>query len=418
MRQGLDRRAFLRSAAVGAAGISLAGVAAACGGDRRTATVDPSVPRVPTRTDPVTLPVDETQMIPSGLEVERGTTLRVYQWREYLYDDVLDAFARRYAASDVDVSVESFSDMNEALARLREPDADFDVFFPTIDVLGRLVAEGLARPLNHDYLPNAANLWPEFRPDEGPFFDRGARYTVPYTVYSSGIAWRTDLVTEGDAADPFALPWNERYRGRTGFLDQYREALALALARAGVTDVNTTDAEEIRAATTALVEALRSGAVVSQDGAYDALPRGELVAHQAWSGDALTALTYGRRDPREVGRTLAYRWPMDGSGWVGCDLTAVCARGRNPVLAHAFVNHLLDAGVAFENFTWNGYQPPLEEITLERTVRGYPGVAEMGHHCVVLTPEQFARGQMFHALDPRADARWLDAWQRVLGVAA
>ncbi len=87
------------------------------------------------------------------------------------------------------------------------------------------------------------------------------------------------------------------------------------------------------------------------------------------------------------------------------------------MLAHAFVNHLLDVGVAFDNFVWNGYQPPLSDITLEKVVRDYPGVAEMGHHCVVLTPDQFASAQMFHALDPRSDAEWLDAWQRVLTAA-
>jgi spermidine/putrescine transport system substrate-binding protein len=108
---------------------------------------------------------------------------------------------------------------------------------------------------------------------------------------------------------------------------------------------------------------------------------------------------------------------MSGDGWVGCDLTAVCAHGKNPVLAHAFVNHLLDAGVAFDNFVWNGYQPPLEDITFERAVHGFPGVAEMGHHCVILTPEQFSAAQMFHALDPRSDAAWLDAWERVIAAA-
>jgi spermidine/putrescine transport system substrate-binding protein len=406
-----DRRRFL-----GLAGATTVGaILAAC--DRAPASSSPTAPRVPTRADPVAWAVDETSLVPSGLDVERGATLRIYQWREYLYDDVLDAFARRYASADVDVHVESFSDMSEAIARLREPDADFDVFFPTIDVLGHLVGEGLLRPLNQDYLSNLPNLWPEFRSSDGPFYDRGARYTVPYTVYSSGIAWRTDLVDPRDATDPFGLPWNPRYRGRTGFLDQYREALALGLQREGVDDVNTIDATAIDAASQTLLEAVDAGAVVSQDGAYDALPEGELAAHQAWSGDALTALTYGDRSPREVGRTLAYWWPMDRTGWVGCDLTAVCARGRNPVLAHAFVNHLLDAGVAFRNFVWNGYQPPLEEITLERAVADYPGFAEMGHHCTILTPEQFAAGQMFHPLDPRSDARWIDAWERVLAAA-
>jgi spermidine/putrescine transport system substrate-binding protein len=405
-----DRRRFL--ALAGAA--SLGAILAAC--DRAPSSRPSAAPRVPTRARPITWSVDETSVVPSGLDVERGATLRIYQWREYLYDDVLDAFARRYANADVDVHVESFSDMSEAIARLREPDADFDVFFPTIDVLGHLVAEALLRPLNHDYLSNMPNLWPEFRASDGPFYDRGARYTVPYTVYSSGIAWRTDLVDPHDATDPFALPWNPRYR--SGFLDQYREALALGLQREGVDDVNTVDATAIATASRALLEAVDAGAIVSQDGAYDALPEGEIAAHQAWSGDALTALTYGDRSPSEIGRTLAYWWPMDRTGWVGCDLTAVCARGRNPVLAHAFVNHLLDVDVAFRNFVWNGYQPPLEEITLERAVQDYPGLAEMDHGAAILTPEQFAGGQMFHALDPRSDARWLDGWERVLDAAS
>jgi len=87
------------------------------------------------------------------------------------------------------------------------------------------------------------------------------------------------------------------------------------------------------------------------------------------------------------------------------------------VLAHAFVNHLLDEGVAYRNFLWNGYQPPLEAITRERAFRTYPGLAEMGHHCAILAPEEFAASQMFHALDPRSDAAWLDAWQGVLAAA-
>ena len=403
------RRSFLRGAAAIAVTAPLGGVLSGC----RERDDSRRLP-VPTRAKPVAWPLHEDLTIPSGLPVERGATLRVYQWRQYLYDAVVEAFVRRHSAADVDVEVESFADMDEALARLRDPAADFDVFFPTIDALGPLVHAGLLRPLNHDYVRNLANLWAEFRPARGPFYDVGARYTVPYTVYSSGIAWRTDLVAERDAREPFELPWNPRYAGRAGFLDQYREAIAFALARDGVTDVNTRDHGALERASAALAEAVRLGAVASEDGAYQDLPAGRVVAHQAWSGDVLTALTYDGGDARETGRTLAYRWPMDGTGWVGCDLTAVCARGRNPVLAHTFVNHLLDPRVAFANFVWNGYQPPLEEITPERAFARYPGLAEMDHHCTILTPDEFSDAQMFHALDPRSDAAWLDAWQAAI----
>jgi spermidine/putrescine transport system substrate-binding protein len=408
----IDRRSFLRGAAAGAAAVPLAGVLAACVRD-----APPGAAPSPTRANPATLPLHEDLLVPGAARIERGATLRVYQWREYLADEVLEGFVRRHGADDVDVQVESFADMDEALARLRGPDGDFDVFFPTIDVLPRLVQARLLRPLTHELLPNLPNLWPEFRPDPGPFYDRGARYSVPYTVYSSGIAWRTDLVQARDASRPLDLPWNPRYRGRTGFLDQYREALGLALLREGLADVNTVDPDTIARAAAALREAVLMGASLTEEGAYEDLPEGRVVAHQAWSGDLLTALTYEGHDPVATGRTLAYWWPMDGTGWVGCDLTAICARGRSPVLAHAFVDHLLDEDVAFRNFLWNGYQPPLDAITRDIALRTYPGLSEVGHHCAILDPQGFAASQMLHALDPRSNATWLDAWQSVLAVA-
>jgi hypothetical protein len=38
----------------------------------------------------------------------------------------------------------------------------------------------------------------------------------------------------------------------------------------------------------------------------------------------------------------------------------------------------------------------------------------MDHHCTILTPDEFSDAQMFHALDPRSDAAWLDAWQAAI----
>ena len=61
-----------------------------------------------------------------------------------------------------------------------------------------LIAQQLLKPLNHSYLPNLEkNIWPELA---DPFYDRGARYTVPYVVWMDGIGWRNDKVTEDVAA--------------------------------------------------------------------------------------------------------------------------------------------------------------------------------------------------------------------------
>ncbi len=410
----MNRRELFRRS--GAAAVRVSGAAAllaACGRAAKT-------PEPATRgTGPGRLPIfGDNPPIAPDLPIERGVTLRVYQWREYLYDEVLELFVQRYAPYRVDVEVESFTTMAEAMARLQQRDATFDVFFPTIEALPRLVGERLLRPLTHAYLTNLPNLWPFFLRPGGPFYDVGQRYSVPYTVYSTGIAWRRDLVDPEDAPDALANPydvfWNARYRARVGIYDNYREALALALLhrRAGV---NTHDAEMVRGAVDDLIAAARAVDLrVSADGAYEAFPAGELAVQQAWSGDVLSAKRFGSVGAAG-GRAIDYVWPRGGV--VGCDLTAICARGRSPVLAHAFVDHLLDERVAMENFSWNGYQPPIGAATPEAFADPsylWASLASGYQRSAILAPGDLETGSFLRPLEPAVDTLWRAEWQRFL----
>ena len=223
MTERIGRRAFLRRGALAAAAVPLLGAAAACGrrGSISTGTAPGGIAFGP-------LPVDPGLELASGLPIERGATLRVYEWKDYLSSRVLASFDQAYAAHDVHVEVESFTRIDEAIARLQDPSSDFDVVFPVIDVLPGMVAAGLLRPLNHDYLPHLSNLWGWFRSGDGPFYDPGQRYTTPYTIYTGGIGWRADMVRGVDAPDarpdPYAIFTDRRYRDQVGIYDAYRDA--------------------------------------------------------------------------------------------------------------------------------------------------------------------------------------------------
>ena len=65
-------------------------------------------------------------------------------------------------------------------------------------MLGDLIESKLIQPLNHSYIPNIQQAWPDF---QNPYYDRGWQYTVPYTIYTTGIAWRKDKVHE----NPYAM---------------------------------------------------------------------------------------------------------------------------------------------------------------------------------------------------------------------
>jgi spermidine/putrescine transport system substrate-binding protein len=405
----LGRRAFIRRLA--AAGISLPAVLAAC--DRR-----PAPPPEPGAVAP--RPVGPT--FQSGKPADGRSVLKVYEWRDYLSKGTLRSFEALFPEGDVRVEVESFTHMGEAVARLQDPAATFDVFFPTIDALPGLVDAGLIRPLDHERLPNVRNLWPWFREGTGPFYDPGQRSSLPYTVYVSGVAWRADMVRAADApdasGDPWSVFWNPDYRGRVGMYDGFLEALSLALLRDGVLDVQAATDGQLEVAAAALADAVATTRVrFTNDGVAEGLPEGTFAAHQAWSGDVLSAPGYAAaQGDFDLGRTLRFWSPPGSEKIVGCDLMAVCRQGRHPELAHAFLNHLLDTRVGVENFCWNGYQPPLEGVTPEAfAAPDSPWHMEVPPNLLgtLLDQDSFADAQMLVGFGPSERARWLGYWNRV-----
>ena len=68
---------------------------------------------------------------------------------------------------------------------------------------------------------------------------------------------------------------------------------------------------------------------------------------------------------------LRYVWPpkaQGGAGYVSNDNLAVLNGAENPVLAHMFLNYMLDDKVAIKNFSWNAYQPPINALEPNKLV--------------------------------------------------
>ena len=399
--RNLTRRDFLYRTA--ATSLSLTGLAAlgACtpSPQRRARNEAPQFARPDS---PVALPVyDDNPPLEDGLEPEVGATLRIYNWEEYLRPRVIDEFAAKY---EVEVEISTFSDMDDALATLRSG-SDFDLFFHRIDVIGRLVEERLLRPLNHSYIPNfMSNSWLVY---QDPFYDLGARYGVPYTLYTTGIMWRADRVDEDIAAlpNPYEIFWNERYQGRVHLLDDYREVISMVLLKNGVTDLNTGDAGDLATVADDLATLAGNVGGLDVDG-YTDVPSGDAWIHQAWSGDAIASPYYFPKgdDPA----VIRYWFPPDGAGSVGNDCIGVLRDGPNPVLAHLFIDHLFDLGVATRNFEWNGYQPPVDGLNPRFLVeKGFvPGYIRDA----VVDRAAFNRGFMQLELPSEIDDEWHRVW--------
>jgi spermidine/putrescine transport system substrate-binding protein len=417
--RGFDRRQFLHRSALAALGLS-GGSAflAACGSDTSpladpagtgtTAQPDDSPFQLARHDNPVTLPLfDDNPAIASGLEPESGATLKIYNYIDYVWKRKLNEFAEQY---DCEVELSTFSTMDEAISKLRTGAVDFDVFFATVDRIGKLVAGKILQPLNLDYVPNLGNVWPQL---SDPFYDVGSQYTVPYTVWATGIGYRADEVSEDIAAmpNPYDIYWTGGYTGKTFLLDDYRDAIGMALLRNGVEDVNTGDPAAIEQAKNDLIELIDLVNVKVSAEDYSKVPEGAAWIHQSWSGSMISAPYYL---PKGLDDTVLGFWfPAEGGGVIGSDTITVCRGAQSPVLAHHFLDFMLDEQNAYDNFAgFVGYQPPLTSIDPDLLVA--EEVVPEHLASTIVRPEDFDRSQELLELAPADDALWQNAWAEFL----
>jgi spermidine/putrescine transport system substrate-binding protein len=290
-----------------------------------------------------------------------------------------------------------------------------------------MVATKLARPLNLDYIPNLKNIFPDL---QDPFYDKGSRYSVPYTIYQTGIGWRTDLlpleVEDLQAMEnPYSVFWDHGVVGKTGVYDVSRDALALAMyyLEGPDADPNTADPAKIEAAKEALIELdSKVDLRVTIDGAYVGIPEGRYALHQSWSGDMLATPWY-TADPVNENGLMRYYWPArDGHGGVfDNDLMVVPTGAKNPVLAHLFINYMLDNYNSMRNFSWVGYQAPISALDPETVFEeGYPGLEGWfpweykgnwsNLKSALVVDEDFTVGDRFTGLPLEEEALWTDAF--------
>jgi spermidine/putrescine transport system substrate-binding protein len=432
-RSGLTRGQLLRRAAVGAVGLGAVGAAAGCqntttpigvcedGGGSGGLAGELVVPKpvgpgglpLPRNDNSVTWAITESNpMIPEGREPEGGT-LQLYNYADYLWAGLIKRFEKRY---DCKIQVAPYNSSDEAISKLASGKVSFDVLIGlTATDIVKLMAKQLLQPLNHAYLPHLAkNIWPEL---QDPFYDRGSRYTVPYVVWSDGIGWRNDKVKEDIAA--MDVPWDifwqaQPYRGKVGLLDDKRDALSMpmqrdAMRRDTTADVNTEDPEIIAKAGRDLSELRGICNIKPTITDYQTLAEGKMWLHHSWSGDLLSAAIY-YLPPGVKPEVLSY-WAPERGGVVQNDFLCVTRASKKPVLAHAFLDFMLEEKNAYDNFVQQtGFVPPQRAIDAEALIG--EGLIPETLAGALTRPDQFPVNQELLGLTVEGERYWEQAWSK------
>ena len=355
------------------------------------------------REHPVKLPIySDNEPIASGMDLEAGP-LKLFNWDAYINPATVKAFEKEF---NVKVSVTTFENEEEAIKKLTRGQTDFDIWWATVDYMSRAVAGKLIQPLNLSYIPNLKkNVWPAL---QNPYYDQHSRYSVPYSVYTTGIAWRTDKVAKAppDYANPYDIFWDSKqYKGKVAILDDQREALGMTLLRRHFYDINTEDPKQIKRAEQDLSQLTSLVNVKVNVNDYTDIPTGKTWISQAWSGDIAGAPYYL---PKGVKPSVLAYWSPKAKAETQNDMITILRTAKNPVLAHAFLNFMLDNKNGIDNFSWNGYIPPLETINPDALVaQGYipPNLAS-----TIVRKSDFVKGVTIDALTADGQALWTNAW--------
>lgn len=268
-------------------------------------------------------------------------SINVTVWDGYTPKELPAKAKEKLKISEIKIGLH---DTNEkALAKLTgSADSGIDVAFVSGQYAQALAAQGLLEPIHAELIPNLANLYPEATQLS---YDKGNKFSVPYTWGTTGICYRKDLVkTPPTSWNDILSPPAEAEKKVTMMTTERWLALP-ALKMLGYS-VNTDKDEEIAKAKELLLKA-KPHLLGYDDLTFGAkLTSGEAVMAEAWDGWCPT-----------TEKNIGWVVPKEGSDlWV--DTMVIMKTSKNKEAAHALINYILDPeihGWAAENI---GYKVP------------------------------------------------------------
>jgi spermidine/putrescine transport system substrate-binding protein len=348
-RSALTRRQLLiRAGALGAAGVSLPAILAACGSDGDSGSSAGSTPATSTGT--------------SSGGGGGGGSLFFENWPAYIdpTEDGLTGTVDRFTeATGIDMRyTEAYNDNNEYFAKIQpllgrgEP-IDPDIIAPTSWLANRLINLEWVEKLPLDQVPNAANLRADL---QNPSWDPTGEYTLPWQTGFAGIAYNSD-VTGRDITSVDDL-FDPEFAGRVGALTEMRDTIGLIAMSLGIDISTLTTFEEAKPAFDKLQEAKDSGQIRRFHGNdyFDDLSNGNLAITIGWSGDVAAI---ARDNP-----AVKFVFPETGAtSWA--DTMVIPKGARHVDEAAQWMNFVYDPVQAAQITAWVGYVSPVEGVREE-----------------------------------------------------
>ncbi len=250
----------------------------------------------------------------------------ISNWDGYMPPELLEAFTKETGiAAEMSVHATNEEIMGKVTAGGGQ---GYDVLFVSSPFAEALKKLDLIADLDAAKIPNLANLYPEA---QNLAYDPGNTFSVPYAWGTTGLCYRSDLVSPEPTSWMAMLQPADALKGKITMLKTDRWLMAAGLKALGYS-VNSVDPAEVGKAKDLLTAAKGSLLAYDDTTFYSKLVSGEASLVHAWDGWC----NYGIAENPQIKFVV----PSEGSDmWV--DTMTVTAASENKDAAMAFINYVL-----------------------------------------------------------------------------
>ena len=305
----------------------------------------------------------------TGCADERDNILKVYNWADYIDEELLGEFEQWYeeqTGEKVQIIYQTF-DINETmLSKIELGHEDYDVVCPSDYIIERMLKNDLLLPIERDfgetpnYIDNVAPyIIDKFSQIEGSGKDAND-YSVGYMWGTVGLIYNPKYIAEEEASSWNVLR-NPAYKGKVLMKDAFRDVYTALLVALNKDDIDSGKADlvslpfDTSEKSISLVENYlnsfkESIAGWEADFGKEQMPKELAWINLSWSGDAQWAID----EAAEIGMDLRYSIPDEGSvvwfdGWV------IPKYAKNIKAARYFINYMCMPENAVRNMDMTGY---------------------------------------------------------------
>ena len=332
---------------------------------------------------------------------ESSDELYVYNWGEYIDEDVITQFEDE---TGIRVVYDLFETNEEMYPIIEAGAVTYDVVCPSDYMIQKMVENDLLAEINFDNVPNVDQIDPAYM-EMSKAFDPENKYSVPYCWGTVGILYNTKMLEELGVEPPkkWADLWDERLSGEILMQDSVRDAFMVALKKDGFS-MNSESEDELQQAKQDLIDQKPLVQAYVIDQVRDKMIGGEAAVGVIYSGEML----YIQEEVANLGLdyTLEYVLPEEGTNlWL--DSWVIPKNAKNKENAEKWFDFLCRPEIAKANFEYITYPTPnkgafeLLDEEMQNNKAVFPDI------------DSLENSEVYMYLGDEVDAVYNDLWKEV-----